>query len=95
MVLFPAFLPLLSVTLIAFVFGQRAWNAHKAQEMSLSADELKTFNERFRFKRNRADMPRKFQPICDTSDRLRRISLLGCLAVVAGIAFAIIKGPTQ
>lgn len=89
----PTFLVLAAVTLIALFLILRSQKAHKEQEMELSAEELKVFNERFRFNGNRAEMPTRFQAISVTSDNLRRTSLVGTLAVLACIVFVIFKGP--
>jgi hypothetical protein len=93
MIFKPALLLLAAIVLLVFVLFWRAHNKHKLQEMDLTADELKTFNERYRFKRNRADMPTRFLPISATSDRLRWISTMGSLGLIAGIAYVIFRGP--
>jgi hypothetical protein len=89
-----SFLVLTAIIFGAGLFILRATRSHKVEEAELTADELKTFNERFRFK-SRVEMPTRYQAIAATADRLRRTSILGCLAVIAGIAYVIIAGPSQ
>jgi hypothetical protein len=93
MIFKPALVLLAAIVLPLFAVFWRAQNQHKLQEMELSADELKSFNERYRFQRNRADMPERFVPIAATSDRMWWVSVLGSLALIAGIAYVIFKGP--
>ncbi len=88
-----SFLILAAIILIAAFLILRAQRLHQSQEATHTADEVKTFNDTFRFKR-RVDMPPKFTALAATSDRLRRTSTLGMLAVIAGIAYVIIAGPT-
>jgi hypothetical protein len=82
------------ISLLSAFLILRAQSAHKDQEADLTADELKTFNERYRFK-SRTDMPARYDAIRVTSDRLRRTSTIGMLAVIASIAYVIIAGPSQ
>jgi hypothetical protein len=89
-----SFVLLAAVALASALFIFNARKKHLAQEARLTADELKTFNERFRFK-NREGMPTTFMAIAATSDRFRRTSIIGILAIVASLAYVIIAGPSQ
>jgi hypothetical protein len=88
-----SFLILAAIILVSGFSIWRAQKAHQVMEATLTADEVKTFNDTYRFKR-RVDMPPTFTALAATSDRLRRTSTLGMLAVIAGIAYVIIAGPT-
>ena len=88
-----SFLLLSVIIVVVALLILRAQRSHKTQQSNLTADELKSFNEQFRFK-SRVGMPTRYDAIAATSDRLRRTSILGCLAVIAGIAQVIIVGPS-
>jgi len=88
------FLFMTTLIMTVMMFFLPAQKAHKEQELERTADDLKSFNKRFRFKRDRSAMPTRFQPFSATADTLRRTSTPSGLAIVAGIAFVIFKGPS-
>ncbi len=89
----PGFIMLAFISVIGGILIMKAQAEMTRAQMDLTADELKTFNERFRFAKSRADMPPGFTHIAQVSDRLRRRALSTTIAVIAGIAAIIFVGP--
>jgi len=89
----PSFILLVLICVGAWLIGGPASKAVKNAEMDLSADELKTFRERYRKSSRRRDMPTKFKAIAEASDRAARIWLISAVAVTVTIVWTILAGP--
>ncbi|MEM7720833.1 MAG: hypothetical protein AAF376_00530 [Pseudomonadota bacterium] len=89
----PAFTMLLLLLGAIWLLVNPSLKAAKAARMELTADELKTFQERYTKKSARADMPTKFNDFAAAADRASRIWILSCLAIIAALFWIIFAGP--
>lgn len=64
----------------------------REESMKLTVDQARTFNQRYRNKANRADMPEEFRAVAEASDRARPVTFAACAASAASIAAYILIG---
>ena len=86
------FVILFLVVPVAFIVSEHSRRRVKQAEISLTADELKTFNDRYRQAHQRDGMPSRFAAIVDATDRARRAALASAFAVLLAICFVIFMG---
>ena len=89
----PGFLLLATIVAVTFVFVSRHERAMKQAEKKLTAQELKDFNDNFKFSKDRTAMPTRFDAIATAFDMRRRGSLYGVIAIIACLLLVIFRGP--
>ncbi|MBF9028966.1 hypothetical protein HKCCE3408_01040 [Rhodobacterales bacterium HKCCE3408] len=92
-ILTPGFIFLGLVMAVILLIGFPANAAVRRARAPLSADDVKTFEDRFSRGRNRAEMPTALTDLARTSDRAARIWLWGTFAILAILVAIIALGP--
>ena len=92
-VLSPAYIMLAVLAGAIFLFSRPVTAAVKRAEMDLTADDLKTFKERYRRKTARHDMPPRFEAYAQATDKAGRVWSSAVLAIIVALVWITMAGP--
>lgn len=92
-ILSPAMILMGVILGLAYLFGNPTSKRVAQLRMELSADDVKTYHERYRSKANRADMPTNYTEYATATDRAARIYLTTIVAIVVALFAIIFLGP--
>jgi len=89
----PGFILLFIILAMAWLFGTPANRAVRKAQMNLTADEARTFAEKYRRASSRADMPSRFAELAQAKARAERVWLISSAAILIVLVWIILAGP--
>ena len=81
------------IVIVLWLVGVSSKKASDTARKDLKEDDLQTFQGKYVSAKARADMPMKFDELASTSDRARRLWIVGVLAIVLALIWITYAGP--